>query len=157
MPSLADNLVGVRAGIGQHLVRVRLGGAGEPVGGVLGQGQDPSGLHGLFLVGPRRRRRRHGCRDRSRPDRLGLGFGLGLEGRNRLGGLSGGTAAPTGQFLVQLRYALAQIGVLFDEPSQLVFHQVEEGVDLVLVITTLADGRLTERHVVDVGWGKRHC
>ena len=86
------------------------------------------------------------------------GLGLGLIHRNGLGGLRAGAAAcpDTGQLLVQLVDPLTQIRVLLDQPGQLVFHQVEEGVDLVFVVASLADGRLTERHIVDVGGCKWH-
>src|SRR5205807_9253101 len=126
----------------------------EPVGGVLSQAQHPGGLHGLLLGGSRER-----CFGRRHGRRLdGLGFG----DRNRLSGLSRDGWADTGaasggQLPVELLDPLAQIGVLFYEPRQLVLHQVEEGVDLVLVVTALADWRLTERHIVYVGWCKRHC
>ena len=74
-----------------------------------------------------------------------------------MGGLGTGAAGPgTGQLLVQLGDPLTQIGVLLDQPGQLVFNQVEEGIDLVLVVTALADRRLTERHIVDVGGCQRH-
>jgi hypothetical protein len=75
-----------------------------------------------------------------------------------LGGLRTGAGArpSTGQFLVELVDPLTQIGVLFDEAGQLVLHQIEEGVDLVFVVATLADRRLTKRHIVDVGWCQRH-
>ena len=62
-----------------------------------------------------------------------------------------------GQLLVELGDALTKIGVLLDEASQLVLDQIEERVDLVLVVAALADGRLAERDVVNVGWCERHC
>ena len=60
------------------------------------------------------------------------------------------------QLLVELGDPLAQIRILLDEPGQLVLYQVEEGVDLVLVVASLADGRLAERHIVHVGRCKWH-
>ena len=61
------------------------------------------------------------------------------------------------ELLVHLGYSLTKIGVLLDEPGQLVLDQIEEGVDLVLVVAALADGWLAERDVVNVGWSERHC
>ena len=69
---------------------------------------------------------------------------------------TGATGPGAGQLLVQLCDPLTQIGVLLDQPGQLVLDQVEEGVDLILVVATLADGRLTERHIVDVCGCQRH-
>src|SRR6516162_8371089 len=101
---LGEDLVCVGAGVGQHLVGFGLGGAGEPVGGVLRQGQNPGGLHGLLFVGSRRRR----CYRRRRRRRLDR-LGFGLEGRDHLGGLSA-AAATGGQLAVQLLDPLTQIG-----------------------------------------------
>jgi hypothetical protein len=71
--------------------------------------------------------------------------------------LSTRAAGPgTSQLLIQLVDPLTQVGVLLDESGQLGFHQVEEGVDLVFVVTTLADRRLAERHIVDVCGCQRH-
>ena len=53
--------------------------------------------------------------------------------------------------------ALAKVRVFLDEARQLVLHQVEERVYLVLVVAALADRRLTECDIVNVGWCKRHC
>ncbi|SKV51996.1 Uncharacterised protein [Mycobacteroides abscessus subsp. abscessus] len=52
---------------------------------------------------------------------------------------------------------LTQIRVLLDQAGQLVLHQVEEGINFVLVVSTLTDGWLTERDVVYISWCKRHC
>src|SRR6202008_3328176 len=46
--ALIDDLVCIGASIGHHPLRFGLGSAGEPVGGVLRQGQNPGGLHGVF-------------------------------------------------------------------------------------------------------------
>ena len=91
-----------------------------------------------------------GCRCRLR-------FGLGLIQRNGLRGLRSAAGPRGGQLLVQLRHSLTKVGVLLDEPGQLVLDQIEEGIDLVLVVAALADGWLAERDVVDVGWSERHC
>src|ERR1700743_2354140 len=48
--SVADDLLGVGPGVGQQLVRLGLGGAGQPVSGVLGQGEHPRRLEGLLLA-----------------------------------------------------------------------------------------------------------
>ena len=72
-------------------------------------------------------------------------------------GLHAAAGPGGGQLLIQLGDPLTKIGVLFDEPGQLVLNQIEKGVDLVLVVAALADRWLTERDVVDVGWCERHC
>ena len=51
---------------------------------------------------------------------------------------------------------IAEIGVLLNQPSQLGLNEFEEGINLVLVVAPLADWRLTERDVVNVGGGQRH-
>jgi len=134
----------------EQLVRLGLGGAGQPVGGVLGQGQHARRLEGLLFVGRGGLRRRlvHGLR------RLRLGL---LVRRDGLGGLRGAAGARGGQLLVQLGDPLLKIGVLFDEPGQLVLNQIEEGVDLVLVVAALTNRWLAERDIVDVSWCERHC
>lgn len=133
MSGLTEDLLRIGTGIGQHLVRLGFGGVCKPVGGVLGQTQHSRRLQGLFLVHPRRDRRRR---------RLAR---FGLIRRDCLGGLrrNAGTAA-RGELLIQLVDPLTQIGVLFDQAGQLVFHQVEEGVDLIFVVPTFADRRLTD-------------
>ena len=81
-------------------------------------------------------------------------------GPKPLSGLTGGLAAAADAKPVtrqSLRDALTKIGVLFDESGQLVLNQIEKGIDLVLVVATLADRRLAERDIVDVGWCERHC
>ena len=61
------------------------------------------------------------------------------------------------ELLIQLTYALAQVRILFDELRQRLLDEVEECVDLVLVVATLADRRLAERNVVHVSWSQlRH-
>src|ERR671926_933335 len=63
---------------------------------------------------------------------------------------------PSTELLVKLLHLVTEIVVLFDQPSQLGLNKVEEGVHLVLVVAPLADRRLTERDVVNVGGGQRH-
>jgi hypothetical protein len=58
--------------------------------------------------------------------------------------------------LITLRNLIAEIGILLDQPSQLGLDKVEEGVYLVFVVAALADRRLTERHVANVGGPQRH-
>jgi hypothetical protein len=151
---VADDLVGVGPCVGQQLVGLGLSLAGKTVGGVLREAEHAGGPDGLLLAQLRRRHRRCDRRGLRRLDRLGLG----LVDRNRLGGLRtrAGAGTGAGQLLVQFGDALTQIGVLLDEASQLVLDQIEEGVDLVLVVTTLADRRLAERHIVDVCGCQRH-
>ena len=55
------------------------------------------------------------------------------------------------ELLLELRNALAQIGVFLDQPRKLTLDQIEERIDLVLVVTALADRRFTERDVMHVG------
>jgi hypothetical protein len=53
----------------------------------------------------------------------------------------------------------AQLVVLLDQAGELALHHVEEGVDLVLVVTAFADRRLLEDDVVHVGrrqWQRAH-
>src|SRR5215218_1089731 len=50
----------------------------------------------------------------------------------------------------------AELVVLLDQAGQLGLHDVEEGVDLVLVVAPLADGRLLEDDVVHVGRREWH-
>ena len=90
--------------------------------------------------------------------RLWLRFRLGLLVlRDGLRRLHAATRPRTREVLVQLGYPLTKVGVLLDEAGQLVLNQVEKRVDFVLVVATLANGRLAERDVMDVGWCKRHC
>ena len=153
MPRLADHLVCLCARIGEQLLRLGLGGRGQPVGGVLGQAEHAGGLEVLVLADGGSRRR--GWRLIDRLWRR-LRFGLGLIQRNRLRGLRSAASPRRGQILVQLGHSLAEVGVLLDEPGQLVLDQIEEGIDLVLVVAALADGWLAERNVVNVGWSERH-
>ena len=55
-----------------------------------------------------------------------------------------------------MRPAPLEVVVLLDETRELHLDDVEEGVDLFLVVPTLADRRLLERDVVYFGRGKRH-
>ena len=50
----------------------------------------------------------------------------------------------------------AQVIVLFDQPRELDLDHVEERVDLLLVVATLADRWLLEGHIVDFGGSQRH-
>jgi hypothetical protein len=58
--------------------------------------------------------------------------------------------------LIELLNLAAEIGVLLDQPSQLGLNKVEEGVYLVFVVTPLAQRRLTERDIANVGGHQRH-
>jgi hypothetical protein len=55
------------------------------------------------------------------------------------------------EFTFEFDDSLAAIRVFLDEASKLVFNEIEESVDLILVITPLADRRLAESDVVNVG------
>mgnify|MGYP005824610279 CR=1 FL=1 len=77
-------------------------------------------------------------------------LGSGLVGRDRGNRLRATTGTGRRQVLVELADALAQVGVLLDEPGQFGLHQVQEGVDLVLVVPPLADRRFAERDVMYV-------
>ena len=90
-------------------------------------------------------------------DGLRLGLGLGWYTGIDWVGLHAAAGTGAGELLIELGDPLTQVGVLLDEAGQLVLDQIEEGVDLVLVVAALADRRLAERDVVDVGWCKRHC
>ena len=87
----------------------------------------------------------------------GSGSGSGWYSGMACVGCATAAGARGGQLLVELGHPLTQVGVLLDEPGQLVLDQIEEGIDLVLVVAALADGWLAERDVVDVGWCERHC
>src|SRR5581483_11620855 len=63
---------------------------------------------------------------------------------------------PSAQLLLKLLDLVPEVVVLLDQPSELGLNEVEEGVHLVLVVAPLADRRLTERDVVNVGGGQRH-
>jgi hypothetical protein len=84
-------------------------------------------------------------------------FGLGLIQRDGLRGLRSTAGPRARQLLFQLAYPLTEVGVLLDETSQLVLDQIEERVDLILVVATLANGRLAEGDVVNVGRSERQC
>ena len=130
---------------------------GQPVGGVLGKAEHAGRLEVLVLAHRGGLRLRRGRLVDGRRDRLG--FGLRLIQRDGLRRLR--LRSPAGargrQLLIHLGHPLTKVGVLLDEPGQLVLDQIEEGVDLVLVVAALADGWLAERDVVDVGWSERHC
>jgi hypothetical protein len=144
---LGNHLVGVGPGVTEDFRRLGLSAGGEPVGGVLSQAEHPCRLQALLLRRAvvndgRGHGRHHGHRLRLvHRDRL-------RRHRSRAGG---------GQLGVEFADPLTQIGVLLDEPRQLRLDQIEEGVHLVLVVATLADGRLAERHIVHVGRCQWHC
>jgi hypothetical protein len=140
---LGELLLALGAGVGQHPVAVGLRAADQlvglllglvdvPVGGLGRQGQHPGGAHAVVLAGLLHRRR-------------GRSGGDGL-GRPLLGAGRAATVA-------------AELVVLLDQASELGLDHVEEGVDLVLVVATLADRRLLEDDVVHVGgreWHRGH-
>ena len=160
LPGLADHLVGLGAGVGEQLVGLGLGRAGQPVGGVLGQAEH---LGGLDVRVPRCTGATGGCGapytgcDAAAGSGSGSGSGSGWYSGMACVACDATAGAGAGQLLIELGDPLTQVGVLLDEPGQLVLDQIEEGVDLVLVVAPLADRRLAERDVVDVGWCKRHC
>ncbi len=130
LAGVAHQAVAVALGAGQHLLGLRLGLVDVAVGGLGRQGQHPGRAGAVVLAGLRRdHRRRHGRRGR----RLG--------GRGELGAAAG---------------AGAQFVVLLDQAGELGLDDVEEGVDLVLVVTPLADRWLLEDDVVHVGRRQWH-
>lgn len=56
----------------------------------------------------------------------------------------------------QLGVPIAKLGVQLDVSSQLFLNQVDEEVDFLLAVTTLAEGCPGERNIVYVCWSERH-
>ncbi len=51
----------------------------------------------------------------------------------------------------------AEVGVLLDVSNQLLLNQVDEDIDFLLAITTLADARPRERDIVNISRSESHC
>src|SRR5918997_2208605 len=152
---LVDHTVGLGSGIGeqllrlgpglaQHPIRYGLGLAGQPVSHLLSQAQHLGSLDVVVTTwcGLLDHRRRH--RGHHRPWRLQ---------RTKI---TSGIDRRSTELAIELLNLVAEIVVFLDQTSQLGLNQVEEGVHLVLVVAPLADRRLTERDVVNVGGGQRH-
>src|ERR1700751_5563799 len=58
--------------------------------------------------------------------------------------------------IAKLRVAVAELGVLLDVPNQLLLNQVDEEIDFLLAIATLADPRPRKRDIVNIGRGESH-
>ena len=72
------------------------------------------------------------------------------------------TGTGIGELALELLDALLEVGVLFDQPCEFGFDEVEELIDLVLVVAALTDRRFAERDVVHISWcqphvGSPHC
>jgi hypothetical protein len=59
--------------------------------------------------------------------------------------------------LLQRAVPLANLGVFCDVSGQLLLNEVDEKIDFLLVITTLADSRPRERDIVDISRSESHC
>jgi hypothetical protein len=90
-------------------------------------GAGPGGLHALELRGD-----------------VGQLVAEGPAGRRR-----------TGRARPAVLHPVVQGGVLLQQAGQLLLDLVQEGVDVLLVVSALAHRRLLEGHVVDVGWGEQ--
>src|ERR1700756_5141092 len=59
--------------------------------------------------------------------------------------------------LLQHAVALANLGIFRQVAGQLLLNEVDEKIDFLLVITTLADSRPRERDIVDISRSESHC
>src|SRR5699024_801635 len=103
-----------------------------------------------------RRRSSSGCGGRGRLLATVRGLAARRRGRGLVPALVRRVLARLLQVLGELVHPLTQVVVVIDEVGQLLFDDVEELIDLVLVVATLADRRLGERDVVHIGWSQRH-
>ena len=62
-------------------------------------------------------------------------------------------AAPFAELFVEI----AELGVFRDVSGQLLLDEVDEKIDFLLAITTLADSRPRERDIVDISRSESHC
>jgi hypothetical protein len=58
--------------------------------------------------------------------------------------------------IAKLGVAVAELGVLLDVSNQLLLDQVDEEIDFLLAISTLADPRPRERDIVNIGRSENH-
>jgi hypothetical protein len=154
--------LGLGPGVRQHRVGLVLGLGGQPVGHLLREAEHLRrlhvvvatvtgvGAHGTGQLRGGRTRRRHA----RRRGLLALhGLRLARHGL-RAGLLEVRLGVP--ETLLELRDLVTQVVVLPDQAGQFGLHQVEEGVDLVLVVSPLTDRGFAERDVVHVGGRQRH-
>jgi hypothetical protein len=58
--------------------------------------------------------------------------------------------------IAQLGVAMAQFGVFLDVSDQLLLNKIDEKIDFLLAITTLANARSGERDIMNIGRSESH-